>query len=75
MSEMSETALAIRAEADRAAARAPSVRMATVSSESPLEAVCDGSTRPVAVRAYVCAPKAGQRVALLRSGSTFYLLG
>lgn len=75
MREMYEAAMAIRAEAERAAAGAPSVRMATVSSASPLEAVCDGSTRPVAVRAYVCAPKAGQRVALLRSGSTFYLLG
>lgn len=72
---MYETAMAIRAEAERASARAPSVRMATVHSEDPLEAVCDGSTRPVAVRAYVCKPKAGQRVALLRSGSTFYLLG
>lgn len=75
MSEMYEAAVAIRAEADRAAARAPSVRMATVSSASPLMAVCDGASEPVAVRAYISEPKAGQRVALLRSGSTFYLLG
>lgn len=75
MSEMADAAAAIRAEADRVLSKAPTVRMATVSSTSPLEAVCDGSTVAVAVRAYVLRPEAGQRVALLRSGSAFYLLG
>lgn len=75
MSEMAEAAAAIRTEADRALAKAPAVRMATVSSVSPLEAVCDGSTVAVGVRAYVLRPETGQRVALLRSGSAFYLLG
>lgn len=72
---MHRAALAIRAEAERAAARSPTVRMATVVSADPLRAVCDGSSQPVDVRAYVVAPTAGQRVALLRSGSAFYLLG
>lgn len=73
--EMSEAARAIREQADKAASKAPAVRMATVSATGPLRAVCDGSTEPVAVRAYISAPKVGQRVALLRSGSAFYLLG
>lgn len=73
--EMYEAARAIRSQAERAASKAPAVRMATVSATDPLRAVCDGSTEPVAVRAYISAPKAGQRVALLRSGSAFYLLG
>ena len=75
MSEMGDAARVIREEARRALAEAPAVRMATVTQGSPLMARCDGAGTPVRVRAYVCAPKVGQRVALLRSGSSFYLLG
>lgn len=73
--EMARAARAIRAEAERAASLGPTVRMATVTQADPLMARCDGASTPVRVRAYVCSPQAGQRVALLRSGTAFYLLG
>ena len=73
--EMARAALAIRAEAERAASLGPTVRMATVTQADLLMARCDGASTPVRVRAYVCSPQAGQRVALLRSGTAFYLLG
>lgn len=76
MNEMEQTAALIRGEAEKAAARAaPAVRMATVTGTEPLEARPDGSTATVSVNALLLTPKAGQRVALLRCGSQFYLLG
>ena len=74
--EMRLAAALIHEEAEKAAAKAsPVVRMATVTSLEPLQARPDGSTATVSVNALLLAPEVGRRVALLRCGSQFYLLG